>query len=43
MYETLLDTNIYELITLYRSRLVTIRYVKDKESNMYDRIRVVKT
>lgn len=42
MYETLLDTNSYELITLYRSNLATIRYVKDKESNMYDRIRIVK-
>lgn len=42
MYETLLDTNSYELITLYRSNLATIRYVKDKESSMYDRIRIVK-
>lgn len=42
MYETLLDTDDYELITLYRSNLATVRYVKDKESSMYDRIRIVK-
>lgn len=42
MYETLLDTDDYELITLYRSNLATVRYVKDKENNMYDRIRIVK-
>lgn len=42
MYETLLDTDDYELITLYRSKLVTVRYVRDKENNMYDRIRIVK-
>lgn len=42
MYETLLDTNSYELITLYKSKYITVRYVRDKESNMYDRIRIVK-
>lgn len=42
MYETLLDTDDYELITLYRSNLATVRYVKDKENNMYDSIRIVK-
>ena len=42
MYETLLDTDSYELITLYKSKNIKIRYVRDKESNMYDRIRIVK-
>lgn len=42
MYETLFETNSYEWITLYKSKYITVRYVRYKYNNKFDKIRIVK-